>query len=63
MIAIKNWPAARERCGHMMYWCTVRPITDPLVQLTLSSKLTLAMLEIAFSEHVAESKKRYVYRV
>ena len=60
MIAIKNWPSARERCGHMMYWCTKEPIHDPLVQLSLSSKLTVAMLEISFSELGIESKKRAV---
>ena len=48
MIAIKDWPATREKCGNMMFWCTVEPINDPLVQLTLSSKLTLAMLEVSY---------------
>ena len=48
MIAIKDWPAARERCGQMMYWCTVEPINDPLALLTLSSKLTVAMLEVCY---------------
>ena len=48
MIAIKDWPRARERCAQMMYWCTVEPINDPLVQLTLSSKLTVAMLEVCY---------------
>ena len=44
----------------MMYWCTKEPIHDPLVQLSLSSKLTVAMLEISFSELGLESKKRAV---
>ena len=60
MIAIKDWVAARERCGHMMHWLTVEPVTNPLVQLTLASKLALAMLEIAFSEEAPESRKRAV---